>query len=159
MKTAISKSFYIKSPVGWIRFDENKGRLASLQFVDSVPRSSSTKTPLERKVKKWLEYFFQGSDQNFPWEWLDVSSGTPFRQKVWKQLWQIPFGEVRSYSEIAKKIGKPKAARAIGQANHHNPLPLVIPCHRVIAANGSLGGYACGLKMKKRLLKHEKVVL
>lgn len=86
---------------------------------------------------------------------LDIS-GTQFQVKVWKELLRIPFGHTKTYGEIAERIGQPKAARAVGMANHFNRIGLVVPCHRVIAANGKLGGYAGGLEIKKRLLEHEK---
>lgn len=82
--------------------------------------------------------------------------GTDFQKKVWNTLAEIPYGEVRTYGEIAKMIGNRNASRAVGMANHRNPVPLIIPCHRVIGANGSLGGFAHGLSMKKTLLTFEK---
>ncbi|TCP52825.1 methylated-DNA-[protein]-cysteine S-methyltransferase [Tumebacillus sp. BK434] len=87
-----------------------------------------------------LREYFQGERREFD---LPLSvHGTPFRQQVWAALCEIPYGEVRSYVQIAERIGKPKGPRAIGQANRHNPLPILIPCHRVIGKNGSLVGYA-----------------
>jgi AraC family transcriptional regulator of adaptative response/methylated-DNA-[protein]-cysteine methyltransferase len=88
---------------------------------------------------------------------LDIA-GTPFQQRVWEQLRAIPAGETRSYAEIAAAIGQPKAARAVGGANGANPVAVIIPCHRVIAANGSLGGYAWGEAIKRELLRREGMV-
>lgn len=85
---------------------------------------------------------------------LDLE-GTPFQLQVWKALLRIPYGETRSYGEIARAIGRPTAARAVGMANHSNPVAIIVPCHRVIAGDGSLGGYAGGLKMKASLLRLE----
>ena len=85
---------------------------------------------------------------------LDLD-GTPVQLQVWKALLRIPYGETRSYGEIARAVGRPKAARAVGMANHSNPVAIIVPCHRVIAADGSLGGYAAGLSMKSRLLSLE----
>lgn len=82
--------------------------------------------------------------------------GSVFQQKVWKALTLIPYGETRSYGEIAKLIGNPKACRAVGMANNKNPISLIIPCHRVIGSNGSLVGYGWGLELKAELLKLEK---
>ncbi len=86
---------------------------------------------------------------------LDLSSGTSFQQRVWEELLWIPAGETRSYSEIAKAISKPKAVRAVGGACGTNPVPLLIPCHRVLAANGKIGGFSGGLEWKRRLLTTE----
>lgn len=82
--------------------------------------------------------------------------GTPFQKLVWNALQTIPYGETRSYKEIAKMLGNPGAVRAVGMANHHNPIAIIIPCHRVIGANGSLVGYAAGLSVKEALLTLEK---
>jgi len=83
--------------------------------------------------------------------------GTPFQKKVWSQLTKIPYGETRSYADIARAIGHPKAFRAVGSANGSNPIPIIAPCHRVIESNGGLGGFGHGLPMKKRLLALEKI--
>jgi methylated-DNA-[protein]-cysteine S-methyltransferase len=86
-------------------------------------------------------------------------SGTEWQKKVWRAVGDIGFGETRSYADIAQALGKPAAARAVGSANHANPLPVVVPCHRVIGADGSLTGYGGGLDLKARLLAHERGVL
>jgi len=85
--------------------------------------------------------------------------GSPWQKKVWEALTRIPFGETRSYAEVAAMIGSPGAARAVGRANATNRLPVVVPCHRVIAADGTLGGFNGGLHLKERLLEHERRVL
>ncbi len=82
--------------------------------------------------------------------------GTPFQKRVWAALARIPYGQTRSYRDIAKAIGHPKAFRAVGNANGQNPIPLIVPCHRVIESNGGLGGFGHGIKVKKRLLDFEK---
>ena len=84
-------------------------------------------------------------------------NGTEFMKQVWTALCGIPYGKTATYGEIAERVGRPKAARAVGLANNRNPIPIIIPCHRVIGANGSLTGYAGGLDMKKRLLDLEKI--
>jgi len=88
---------------------------------------------------------------------LDLSAGTAFQQRVWEELLWIPAGETRSYAEIAKAIHKPKAARAVGGACGSNPIPLLVPCHRVLAANGKIGGFSGGLEWKRKLLGVEGV--
>lgn len=100
-----------------------------------------------------LEEYFLGRRREFD---LPLSpDGTEFQKKVWAALREIPYGETRSYSEIAGQVGNPKAVRAVGMANHRNPIAIMIPCHRVIGKNGSLTGYAGGLDLKERLLKLE----
>ena len=88
-----------------------------------------------------------------------VLTGSEWQKAVWRALTHIPFGETRSYAEVAEMVGRPKAARAVGKANATNRLPLVVPCHRVIGASGSLTGFAGGLHLKTRLLEHEAWVL
>ena len=82
--------------------------------------------------------------------------GTDFQMADWQELCRIPYGETRSYGEIARRLGRPKASRAVGMANHNNPIAIIVPCHRVIAWDGTLGGYGGGLDMKRRLLAHEQ---
>lgn len=107
-------------------------------------------------AKRQLEDYFAGSRKEFDLP-LDVE-GTPFQKRVWNVLARIPYGKTLSYRDVARRIRNPKAFRAVGTANGRNPLPIVIPCHRVIAADGSLGGYAGGLTTKVRLLHHEAKV-
>jgi O-6-methylguanine DNA methyltransferase len=107
-----------------------------------------------RKVISQLKKFLQGKLDRFGCP-LDLK-GTSFEKKVWSTLAKIPYGKTRSYKEIAEAIGHPKAFRAVGNANGSNPIPLILPCHRVIETNGGLGGYGHGLKMKRQLLDLEK---
>ena len=102
-----------------------------------------------------LKTYFKGKQVDFDFP-LDLSSGTPFQILVWEKLREIPYGECRSYKWVAEQIGNPRAVRAVGMANNKNPLPPVIPCHRVIGSDGSLTGYASGLHVKKYLLEMEK---
>ena len=105
------------------------------------------------EYSKQVSEYFQGKRQIFE---LPLSlKGTDFQLRVWKALQEIPFGEVRSYTEMATAIGSPKAARAVGMANSKNQIPLIIPCHRVIGANGKLTGFAHGLEIKSQLLRFE----
>jgi O-6-methylguanine DNA methyltransferase len=114
----------------------------------------------ESYVIAWLESYFSAQNREpFPWALLDISSGTPFQQKVWRTLWEIPYGTVISYRDLARKVGCLQGFRAVGHANGQNPLPLLIPCHRVIAANGGIGGYSCGVTIKKKLLEWEGIDL
>ncbi|MCH8313834.1 MAG: methylated-DNA--[protein]-cysteine S-methyltransferase [Nitrospinae bacterium] len=106
-------------------------------------------------VVKQLNLYFSGDLKNFNCK-LDLSRGTSFQQKVWQQLTAIPYGKTQSYRMLAKAIGQPKAFRAVGNANGKNPLPLIIPCHRVIRENGDMGGYTGGLHLKRFLLDLER---
>jgi len=108
------------------------------------------------KVKKQVEEYCAGKRQQFDLE-LEAD-GTPFQHEVWDALLDIPFGTTASYGSLAKRIGYPGAARAVGLANGANPIGLIVPCHRVIGADGSLTGYGGGLPLKRALLKHEAEV-
>ena len=105
------------------------------------------------EVRKQVKEYCAGKRTDFDLEL--APRGTEFQQAVWKALLAIPYGETRSYGEIARAIGQPKAARGVGSANHSNPIALIVPCHRVIGADGSLTGYGGGLPLKRALLAHE----
>ena len=107
-----------------------------------------------RKALSQMERYLKGELKRFDCP-LDLQ-GTPFQKKVWSKLATIPYGQTRSYKEIAEAIGHPKAFRAVGNANGSNPIPLILPCHRVIESNGGLGGFGHGIKVKKELLDFEK---
>jgi len=112
------------------------------------------KTPLTDSAAKQLEEYFAGKRKEFD---LPLNpKGTDFQRSVWEALQKIPYGEKATYSQVAQSIGKPKACRAVGMSNNRNPIWIVIPCHRVIGANGSLVGYGGGLEMKQKLLEIEK---
>ncbi|TVL99046.1 MAG: hypothetical protein CV087_19635 [Candidatus Brocadia sp. WS118] len=101
-----------------------------------------------------LKEYFYGKQVSFNFP-LDLDQGTPFQKKVWKKLMEIPYGACRSYKWVAEEIGQPLASRAVGMANNKNPVPPIIPCHRVIGSDGSLTGYASGISVKKQLLEME----
>jgi methylated-DNA-[protein]-cysteine S-methyltransferase len=119
--------------------------------------SGSPKSELLHLAERQISEYFSGRRLQFdvPLRW----QGTTFQIRVWRELARIPFGTTRSYQEIAEQIGNPKAARPVGSANGKNRLPLFVPCHRVVAAGGKLGGFTGGLGLKKRLLAHEAAVL
>jgi methylated-DNA-[protein]-cysteine S-methyltransferase len=104
-----------------------------------------------------LQQYFDGARTDFDLP-LEVV-GTPFQRDVWLALAEIPFGKTVSYSELATMVGRPRACRAVGQANGSNPIPIVLPCHRVVASGGTIGGYGGGLRMKRQLLALEGVTL
>jgi methylated-DNA-[protein]-cysteine S-methyltransferase len=135
--------------------------LAALEFAgdDSVSMLPDEALPnhlmpLIDAVRRELSAYFAGAPTDFASLTLDPR-GTPFQLRVWQELRRIPWGQTISYGELARRVGNPKASRAVGQANAVNPIPLIVPCHRVIAADGSLGGYSSGLDRKRWLLDHE----
>lgn len=145
---------YCSTPVGTLLIVEEAGALVRLDFCPDPGSAAPAKTPFIREVTRQLEEYFAGRRKNFDLPLL--LRGTPFQQSVWQALREIPYGQTRSYKEIAEKIGRPAAVRAVGQANHTNPVAIVVPCHRVVGADGSLTGYAGGLWIKEYLLEMEK---
>ena len=133
----------------YIAFQCGKGAMAPR------PDWRQSATPF-RAVERQLREYFQGKRTAFDLKLHP--KGTPFQKAVWKALAAIPYGETRSYGEIAKAVGRPAAVRAVGLANGRNPLPIVVPCHRVIGANGRLVGYGGGLPVKQALLDREREV-
>ncbi|AJG97162.1 cysteine methyltransferase [Clostridium beijerinckii] len=147
--------YYYNTKIGKISIVENGTAITKICFINKDELNiEGNETELLRKAIKQLEEFFEGERNCFD---LPLApQGTEFQRKVWSALQEIPFGETRSYGEIAKIVGNEKAARAVGLANNKNPIPIIIPCHRVIGANGKLVGYAGGLNIKEKLLKIEK---
>lgn len=142
------------SPVGDIllRADAD-GRLTELHLRHDVTGARAD-GPFDA-VREQLDAYFAGALETFD---LDLEPrGTPFQRRVWDELCEIPYGETISYSELARRLGDPKLVRAVGTANGRNPISIVIPCHRVIGADGSLVGYGGGLDRKRRLLELEAV--
>ena len=127
--------------------------LINIQFTQPQKALLQT-TELLSMATIQLDEYFQGKRTVFSLPFK--LTGTPFQLAVWKELQNIPYGQTTSYKEIAQKINKPKAYRAVGMANNKNPLPIIIPCHRVIGSNGKLIGYAGGLKLKNYLLELEQ---
>lgn len=149
-------STFINSPVGQLKITASKTAITAIEFCDKSSSNqqspSISNTILEKAVIQIKEYL-AGTRQIFDLP-LDPQ-GTVFQKKVWQALQKIPYGNTVSYKEIAQAIDNPKASRAVGNANNKNPIPIIIPCHRVIGANGSLVGYAGGLHFKEFLLNHE----
>ena len=141
------------SPLGSLTLGSSALGLASVQFGLSLPSDGIIDDAANHEAIEQLREYFDGKRTQFDLR-LDVS-GTPFQLAVWGELRKIPFGSTCSYMDIARSLGKPGAARAVGMANHENPIAIVIPCHRVVGADGSLTGYAGGLHLKKKLLSIE----
>ena len=149
--------FLYDTEIGRIAIGENGGAIALLRLPgEEVPGTVvQHETELLRKAAEQLREYLRGERKMFD---LPLApEGTVFQKAVWSALQEIPYGQTRSYGEIAAQIGRPKACRAVGMANHCNPIPIFIPCHRVVGANGSLTGYAGGLARKIWLLEHEGV--
>ena len=146
------------TPLGLMGLEEEDGALVSLRLPGQpVLRIACHETPLLSEGKRQVLEYLAGKRRVFD---LPLAPrGTEFYRSVWRALEAIPYGETRSYRDIAQAVGRPKAVRAVGQANHNNPIPIIIPCHRVVGANGSLTGYGGGLDMKKHLLRLEAGVV
>ena len=148
---------FVDTPLGQMALAEEDGALIRLYLPgEGTPRLMPHETPLLREGREQLLAYLRGERKTF--ELPLAPRGTPFQCAVWEELRRIPYGTTCTYGELAARIGNPRAVRAVGQANHHNPLPIFIPCHRVIGANGALTGYAGGLELKRSLLELEGIV-
>lgn len=150
----------ITSAIGELTLQVASGTLEAIYFGESPEQTpSSSITPQDQaltdEVQRQLEAYFAGKRTQF--ELPLAPKGTPFQCAAWEALIAIPYGETRSYKEQAQAIGRPKAVRAVGSANNRNPIPVIIPCHRVVGTDGKLVGYAGGLGIKKHLLELEGV--
>ncbi len=142
-----------KSPLGALYMVFSGTSLAGISFI-KPSGTAYKKDSAPKAFLKELEAYFQGAKDSFNQEVMFLS-GTEFEKQVWMALKEIPFGETRSYKWVAEQIGNPAAVRAVGQALSKNPVPIVIPCHRIIESDGSIGGYSCGVNIKVRLLETE----
>lgn len=149
------KGLCYDSPMGKIYLLESDDALVYVGFAPPVGFETGKSTPLLERVCALLGAYFRGGRPDFSRLPLRMD-GTPFQQEVWKALQAIPYGETRTYGQIASTIGRPKAVRAVGGACGRNPLPIVVPCHRVVGADGSLTGFSCGLDRKRFLLSLER---
>ena len=151
---------YFDSPIGTLKLWSDGRSLRAIEFegqhTDGAGRAAPADAALRRCHQQLAEYF-RGERRHF--DLPLAAAGTPFQREVWLALRQIPYGQVRSYRELAVTIGRPRAVRAVGAANGRNPLPVVVPCHRVIGSDGSLTGFAGGLALKRSLLELEGVAL
>ena len=144
---------HIESPIGRLALCADGDGLCALRFAATGEEMDAA--PVLLQAQQELEEYFAGRRTAFS---VPLSMhGTPFQMEVWAALRAIPYGETRSYGELARRIGRPGACRAVGMANHVNPLPILVPCHRIVGADGHLTGYAGGLEVKKYLLELEGV--
>jgi O-6-methylguanine DNA methyltransferase len=162
---------FLTSNVGGIVILADEQAVLGLDFVEAVDAAAAlqessrrhgfklrlSRTPLLAEASRQLQQYFAGERRQFE---LPLNpAGTAFQKSVWRALSEIPYGETCSYRDIAQRLGQPGAMRAVGGANGANPIPIIIPCHRVIAADGSLGGFSSGLWRKQKLLVLEAPAL
>ena len=147
---------YFDSPVGRLRLRSDGRHLTAVEFEnrqsDATGGVEGSDAVLSECIRQLTEYF-SGDRHNF--DLPLATGGTDFQQRVWRALTRIPYGELRSYRDIADSLDNPKAVRAVGAANGRNPIPIVVPCHRVIGSDGSLTGFAGGIAVKRALLEFE----
>ena len=153
----------MKSPIGALTLVGGDKGLVAILWENEDPRrvridigSKDARHPVLVETERQLSEYFAGTRKEFSVA-LDFVVGTPFQQQVWRVLLEIPFGETRSYGDLAQQLGRPKAVRAVGAANGKNPISIISPCHRVIGSSGKLTGYAGGLAAKALLLRLEGV--
>lgn len=146
------KTWY-QSPIGMLNIVSDGKSLTELKFGEPKEKTNNQDLLIFNETCRWLDLYFSGKKPNFtpPLN----PQGTPFQQIVWQELLRIPYGETTTYGAIAKRINC-RSAQAVGQAIHRNPIAIIIPCHRVIGADGSLTGYASGLDIKRKLLQMEE---
>jgi O-6-methylguanine DNA methyltransferase len=150
----------VDSPIGKLLLAATNRGLRYIQFGARMPRPRKGEVWIESRdalkpYEDQLLSYFRGELREFTCR-LDLE-GTQFQKKCWNALMSIPYGKTVSYADIARQVGSPRAFRAVGQANHNNPIPIIVPCHRVITSSGTLGGYGGGLDVKERLLRLEGV--
>ena len=145
------------TPIGAVRLTEEGGSIIRIELTNAADAVHTSPTPLLHESAQQILAFLNGERRqlDFPIRMM----GTPFQQRVWRALMQIPYGTTRTYGEIASAIGNPRASRAVGMACNKNPLLLIVPCHRVVGANGKLIGFAYGTEAKRWLLELEKSIL
>lgn len=146
--------FEFESPIGCIAVEDNSREITAVRFLkDKAADNFTEPTEIAKLAKTQLDEYFSGERKNFDLPFFMI--GTDFQKKVWTELLNIPYGEVCSYKDIAVRIGKPNACRAVGGANNRNNIPIIIPCHRVIGSGGKLVGYSDGLEIKQFLINLE----
>lgn len=147
----------METPLGALYLADDGAAVTQVRFVrDADPAAHVAPSALLRRTMEELARYFAGTLTAFT---VPVRlDGTPFQRRVWQALLTIPYGQTRSYGEIARQIGSPNASRAVGMANHRNPVSILVPCHRVIGADGKLVGYGGGLDKKEWLLQLERSV-
>lgn len=156
----MNHSTIYESPFGKLKLFSNGKELTRILLPSQLSESDGTTTqnaaPVLQQACDELESYFAGTRKEFEVA-ISPEKGTEFQRQVWIELSRIPIGTTITYSELAIHVGRPSAVRAVGAANGRNEVPIIVPCHRVIGANGSLTGFAGGLELKQQLLTHEKI--
>lgn len=146
--------YFQKFDIGWLRLESINDSIVRIDYTDEAGESDKPDNVIEQCVRELGEYF-KGERKSFGVKINPGVHGTPFQQSVWEELRQIPYGETISYKALAERISGSNYSRAVANANGKNPISIIIPCHRVIASNNTLGGYTGGLDKKKLLLSVE----
>ncbi|MGC8659178.1 MAG: methylated-DNA--[protein]-cysteine S-methyltransferase [Desulfomonilaceae bacterium] len=156
MNSRSTTCHYYHKLIGWLKISATEAAVTNIEFVRKPTNFRQPfDHPILTRVASELDNYFNGKSGVFTTP-IQFMEGSEFQQMVWRELLKIPLGQTMSYGQIASSVGKPKAARAVGTANGKNPIPIIVPCHRVINSNGSLGGYSSGIELKQILLNHEK---
>lgn len=145
---------YYNSPIGCLKINTIQHAVTAITFCENGNENSEIQPAILSKCITQLDEYFEGSRKDF--DLTILPEGTEFQKNVWRLIQQIPYGKTTSYLDLAIKSGSAKNTRAVGMANGKNPLPIIIPCHRVIGSNGKLTGYAGGVERKRWLLLHEQ---
>ena len=145
-----------RSPLGLLAIEQSGDAIATAYFCDADEPETPADTSLLARVLAEFQAYFAG--ERDPFDFPIAFRGTPFQELVWRELLNIPYGETRSYGFVARAVGKPGAARAVGMACHANPIAIAVPCHRVVGSDDSLTGYGGGLDRKRALLALERGV-
>lgn len=147
---------FVNTPIGWLKIHASDDGITAIDF-DAEPETGDYGNVLTKRCKQQLTEYFAGTREHF--DVPLVGKGTAFQKAVWQALMRIPFGTTCCYQDIADTIGNRNAVRAVGAANGSNPIPIIVPCHRVIGRDGSLIGFSGGLDKKQWLLRHEGALL
>jgi len=152
-RASVFRALY-KSPIGLLEIVGTEEGIQLIEFSDRLSVPAGPPAPCLKECCRQLDEYFSGRRRTFSLR-LDLR-GTPFQKRVWNELLKIPLGRTATYKDIAAALGNPRSTRAVGGANHGNPVSIVVPCHRVVGADGSLTGYGGGIWRKEWLLAHEK---
>ena len=149
---------YKEYPIGWLKISSDDDKIIGIDYVDE-PGENGAETEVITTCTVQLDEYFNGEREAFDVPLNLKYSGTEFQHKVWQELYKIPYGQTINYKTLAQRCGGANYSRAVANANGRNPVSIIVPCHRVIASDGTLGGYTGGLDKKEHLLSLEKVIL